>query len=165
MKDIKGYEGQYAITSCGRVWSYKRNKFLTPYDNGLGYLIVNLYKNSKLQHCRVHRLVAEAYLPNPNNLPQVNHIDKDKTHNYLSNLEYCTAAENIRYSVADKQPARKLPIRCVELNEVYPTQAAAACATGVHRQGIQNCLKGRQKTSGGYHWEYVEEAEECKTMI
>ena len=73
MKDIKGYEGLYAVTSCGRVWSYRRNKFLAPATIKSGYNYVNLYKDGKKKFCRVHRLVAEAYIPNPDNLPQVNH--------------------------------------------------------------------------------------------
>ena len=65
MKDIKGYEGLYAITSCGKVWSYRRKKFLKLRADQDGYLLVNLYNKGKPKGCLVHRLVAEAYIPNP----------------------------------------------------------------------------------------------------
>ena len=77
MKDIVGYEGEYAITRDGKVWSYKRNKFLKCSDNGKGYYQINLYKNGKGKNYLIHRLVAEAYIPNPEGLPQVNHRDEN----------------------------------------------------------------------------------------
>ena len=98
MKDVVGYEGLYAITSCGKVWSYKRKRFLTPYNSGNGYLKVKLFKDNEEKQYRIHRLVAEAYLPNPENLPQVDHIDNDKTHNYVNNLQWITHRDNSRKS-------------------------------------------------------------------
>lgn len=86
MKDIKNYEGLYAITSCGRVWSYRNQMFLKPANAGKGYLKVGLSKNGFLEQCYVHRLVAEAYIPNPLGLPEVNHLDEIKSHNYVNNL-------------------------------------------------------------------------------
>lgn len=100
MRDIKGFEGKYAITSCGKVWSYKRKKFLKPCPDREGYLYVWLcrypeYKTYK--GCRVHRLVAEAYLENPHNYPEVNHKNEDKAKNYVNNLEWCTSKYNANY--------------------------------------------------------------------
>lgn len=97
MKDILGYEGLYAVTSCGRVWSYKSNRFLEPYRDRKGYLRVTLYGNGSKKDCKVHRLVAEAYLPNPNNWPHINHKDEIKSHNFLGNLEWCNADYNNHY--------------------------------------------------------------------
>ena len=94
MKDIKGYEGLYAVTSCGKVWSYRRGKFLNAKDNGYGYLFVILRKDGKNKAFKVHRLVAEAYLPNPYNLRDVSHKDECKTHNWLGNLEWTTHKDN-----------------------------------------------------------------------
>jgi len=85
MKDIIGYEKLYAITSCGRVWSYKRNKFLSS-EKVNGYERVTLCKDGKRKHFLIHRLVAEAYIPNPNSYDTVDHINNDKTKNYVNNL-------------------------------------------------------------------------------
>lgn len=86
MKDIKDYEGLYAVTEDGRIWSYRRKKFLKPIVVN-GYLQVHLYINGVKKVFYVHRLVALAYLPNPNNFPQVNHRDENKQNNDVSNLE------------------------------------------------------------------------------
>lgn len=86
MKDVVGYEGLYAVTSCGKVWSYKRQKFLSPGFNHRGYLQVILYKDGKSKSFRIHKLVAEAYIPNPQNLETVDHIDEYKTHGNISNV-------------------------------------------------------------------------------
>jgi hypothetical protein len=91
MEDIKGYEGLYAVTSCGRVWSYRSKKFLKPKEDKNGYLSVGLRLNGKQDRRYIHRLVAEAYIPNPAALPQVNHKDEIKSHNYINNLEWCDA--------------------------------------------------------------------------
>ena len=93
MKDIVGYEGLYAITSCGKVWSYKRQKFLR-YNYVNGYAQVTLFKDGKRNNKIVSRLVAEAYLPNPDKLPEVDHQDQDRTHNYLNNLAWKTRIGN-----------------------------------------------------------------------
>ncbi len=96
MKDVIGYEGLYAITSCGKVWSYQNKRFLKPWFNGRGYLYVDLHKNGKKKNFRIHKLVAEAYVPNPNNLETVDHIDGNKEHNYVGNLQWMTRADNLR---------------------------------------------------------------------
>ena len=98
MKDIKGYEGLYAVTSCGKVWSYRNECFLKPKVNRNGYLFVNLYKDRKAKSYTIHNLVAEAYIPNTDNLPQVDHIDGNKTHNYVNNLQWITNRDNCRKS-------------------------------------------------------------------
>lgn len=103
MKDIIGYEGLYAITSCGRVWSYKRKMFLKPAPDKDGYLTVMLYKDKKRKNLKIHRLVGQAYIPNPDNKPQIHHIDEDKTHNYISNLCWVTGIENCNYGTRNKR--------------------------------------------------------------
>lgn len=97
MKDIVGYEGIYAITSCGRVWSYRRKKFLTSFKTPEGYEQVWLCRNGKPIGRYVHRLVAQAYIPNPDNLPVINHKDEVPYHNWITNLEWCTQLYNIHY--------------------------------------------------------------------
>ena len=118
MKDIKGYEGLYGITSCGKVWSYYSKKFLKPKDNGNGYLQVILYKDKEKKSCYVHRLVADAYIPNTENLPQINHRDENKTNNCLQNLEWCDAKYNINYGtcITKSSNSRKKPILQYDLD-------------------------------------------------
>lgn len=99
MKDIKGFEGLYAITEDGRVYNYKTKKFLTG-TKGDGYVTVELRKDGKSKWLLVHRLVAEAYLENPNNYPVVNHKDEVKNHNWVDNLEWCTQKDNVNHGTA-----------------------------------------------------------------
>lgn len=94
MKDIEGYEGLYAITSCGQVWSYHSRRFIKQRLDRCGYLRVQLVKNGKRKNKTVHRLVAEAFIPNAENKPQASHKDECKTHNWVNNLEWATSKEN-----------------------------------------------------------------------
>jgi hypothetical protein len=103
MKDIKGYEGIYAITNTGKVWSYPRRhqrkgKFLEERGNGNGYSYANLQKEGNRKYVGVHRLVAVAFIPNPLNKPCVNHIDTNRKNNNVSNLEWCTQSENCKHT-------------------------------------------------------------------
>ncbi len=109
-KDVKGYEGLYKVSNLGRVRSIERYvrsdrnpktglrlikpKILKAWDNGNGYMVVTISVNKKRKNKYVHRLVAEAFIPNPENKPQVNHIDNNRSNNIISNLEWCTASEN-----------------------------------------------------------------------
>jgi hypothetical protein len=96
-ENVKGYEGLYSVDENGIIYG-KRNNPLNPHDNGYGYLIVDLYdKCGRKCHKKVHRLVAEAFIENPLNLPEVNHKDEDKHNNMVSNLEWCTSSYNKRY--------------------------------------------------------------------
>lgn len=106
MRDIKGFEGLYAVTSDGQVWSYpkprssKHGKWLKPQRHPFGYLKYPLSSSPNVKHrVYAHRLVAQAYIPNPLNKPEVNHIDGDPTNNSVENLEWCTSRENKIYTV------------------------------------------------------------------
>lgn len=157
MKDIKNYEGLYAITSCGRVWSYKNQRFITGGIDGSGYQFVQLYKDGVRQTCKVHRLVAEAYIPNPEGKPQVNHKDEVKTHNYINNLEWVTPQENVNYGSRSERAIKntRKPIYCIELDRVFESGSQAAKELGLSAGNISNVLKGRYKSTGGYRFEYV----------
>lgn len=178
MKDIKGYEGLYAITEDGQIWSYKSKKFLIPNYDANGYLKINLFKDRKNKSCTIHRLVAETYIPNPNNLSQVNHKDENKTNNHINNLEWCDAKYNMNYgtrtqrasetnrgqkrseetkkniSEARKNKGNK-PVKCIETDIVYISTVSANRETGIDNSCISKCCKGQRKTAGSYHWQYA----------
>ena len=158
MKDVQNYEGLYAITSCGKVYSYRSKKFLKPRKNKSGYLQVCLCKDNEQKNCLVHRLVAEAYLPNPNNLPCVNHKDENKENNALPNLEWCDIAYNSNYGSRNQKIAksRSKPVYCEELNRTFDSTRAAARELGLSYGNISSCCNGKLKTTGGYHWRYQE---------
>ena len=156
-KDVPGYEGLYLITSCGKVWSYRSKKFLKPYNDGFGYWKVELCKGGVRKQIKVSRLVLMTYNPveGMENL-DANHIDENKDHNWLSNLNWMTHKENINYGTRNERVAKanSRPVRCVETGEVFESQVSAAAAMGfASSSGIANCLNGRAKTAGGYHWE------------
>lgn len=97
---IPGYNHPYQVSNYGRVLGTKG--LMKPYDNGYGYLVVELRKGREGKHLRVHRLVAEAFLPNPDNLPEVNHKDENKHNNAVDNLEWCTRSYNKKYGSGRK---------------------------------------------------------------
>ena len=111
LKDVAGYEGLYAITNDGRVWSYPKEwvssrvklshngKWLKVSFNPLGYPQVHLTKNGKRDNYSIHRLVALTHIPNPLSLPEVNHIDGNKLNNNIDNLEWCTSSYNIKHAI------------------------------------------------------------------
>ena len=153
MKDIKNYEGLYAVTSCGKVWSYKRKRFLKPKANKYGYLFVSLWKDNELKNFYVHRLVAEAYIPNPENLPQINHKDENKANNCLQNLEWCDAKYNANYGTRNEK--FKKPILQFTLDGELIREWPSATDVGREvRCNIKECLRGRSKSAYGYIWRY-----------
>jgi hypothetical protein len=133
---------------------------------------VHLYDKSKRKTVYVHRVVAEAFIPNPLCKAEVNHIDGDKSNNSAINLEWCTHSENQKHrfitlgKVHSKEKmdditkkaalVNRRPVCCVETGETYESTSAASKATGVNRGNISNCVCGRYKTAGGYHWKYLE---------
>lgn len=160
MKDVVGYEGLYGITSCGRVWSYTSNKFLSITKNKFGYPQVLLWKNNKCKSFRVHRLVATAYIPNPDNLPQVNHKDEVKTHNWINNLEWCTAKYNTNYGTGVKRSAQKrsIRIRCIETGEEFESLMDCCRKLNLSIGNLSGHLNGSTKRShvNGLHFIKVE---------
>lgn len=106
-KDVQGYEGRYQVSNFGRVRSlgipYHKGKILKPFFDSKGnYLFIGLHKNKKVEQTYIHRLVAQTFIPNPDNLPQVNHKNEVKTDNSVDNLEWCTCKYNSNYGNAKK---------------------------------------------------------------
>lgn len=152
-KDIQWYDG-YQISNLGRVKSFKYNKekILRP-KNVKQYLIVSLCKQGKVKNYLVHRLVAEAFIPNPQNLPQVNHIDEDKTNNCMDNLEWCDAKYNSNYGTRNEKISKQ--VLCVETGIIYPSTMEIKRKLGFVQSNISMCCNGKRKTAYGHTWRYV----------
>lgn len=171
-KDIKGFEGYYQVSDYGLVKSLSRTiirnnssykiqeRILSPAKHKSGYLYVMLSKDGADYMKKVHRLVAEAFVPNPNNLPYVNHKDENKRNNISSNLEWCTAAYNINYSKNTIKAAKSIAVKIVSIdkqgNKVLYDSANLAAR---HINGDASCIikvaKFINKTHKGYVWRYA----------
>lgn len=160
MKDIEGYEGRYAITDEGDVYSYLSNKILKTRFDKDGYKRVTLYGADKsLKTIFIHQLVANAFIPNPENLPTVNHKNEIKTDNRKENLEWMSVKDQINYGTRTKRAAAatRKPVRCIETGVIYSCAEEAVKDLGKsNKTGISNACNGKYKTAYGYHWEYVE---------
>lgn len=108
MQDIIGYEGIYAITEDGKVWNYKYKRWMKPDTHPTGHQMVALHKNGVCKGFYVHRLVATQFIPNPDNLPCVNHKDENPANNNVDNLEWCTRAYNNNYGTRNQRMAASL---------------------------------------------------------
>ena len=186
-KDIKGYKGLYQVSNLGRVKSLSRKiivesknknykfkkklkeKILKPQMSGYGYLIVGLYnKKTKNKKFIVHRIVAQAFIPNPNNLPQVNHISGIKTDNSISNLEWCTNSENqlhaykigLKHNKIGCNNKKSKPIIQYDLKKNFIKEWAnkreIERILGLDSSNISKCCKGKQRICKGYIWKYKE---------
>lgn len=186
-KAIEGFEGLYEVSNLGRVRrTYKtgKEKILKPNKNKKsGYLYICLSRNNKKKTFRVHRLVALHFISNPNNLPEVNHIDEDKSNNVWTNLEWCTSEYNCNYGTRNqrqseahkgKEPwnkgktnvyseeykakigeSHKKKVYCLETDKTYNSIKEASKELNISRSSISNHLHGRSKSCGGYHFIYV----------
>lgn len=145
-KDVKGYEGYYEISNLGRVrsTSYKGVRILKPAKMRNGYLNVILCVNQRRLHKNIHRLVAEAFIPNPNNYDTVNHKNEDKTDNRVENLEWLSAEDNTRYS-NPKMLTKEQVLSIPALIERGYSQMDIANLFNVSRRTIQFILDGK-------HW-------------
>lgn len=165
-KAIKGYEGIYEVSNLGRIKTlsrYIRNRKMPEkikkLDKGkYGYLRVELSNNKINKKYLVHRLVAETFIPNPNNLPCINHKDENKSNNIVNNLEWCDYLYNNLYN--DKHKKNWVKVKQLDKNHniinIFESVTEASKITNILQCKISNCLNNRQKTAGGYHWEYYE---------
>jgi hypothetical protein len=143
MKPIKNYEGIYTISESGEVFGREGNKRVQGIHRG-GYRQVSLFKNKGVEIFYVHRLVAQAYIPNPLGLPVVNHIDGNPANNHVSNLEWATQGDNIRKAMAKKgnwlakAPRKKVPVRSISVKtgEVATHESIAAAVVYVSKAQV-----------------------------
>ena len=159
-KDIPGFE-EYQISNIGRVFSKRTKTILKAHPDRKGYFRVKFFKHNKGYTFKVHRLVAQAFIPNLYDLPQVNHIDEDKQNNRFDNLEWCDNSYNHNYGSRNER-ARKtllnrenesLPVRCIETGVIYPSICEAVRQTGI--RNIGECCRGNRRKAGKLHWEYA----------
>ena len=159
---INGYDNLYIISNMGRVKSFKRGdwKTLKPRKDTGGYLQVCLSKNGKLTTYRIHRLVALHFIPNPENKPEVNHIDENKENNAIWNLEWMTHKENINHGTRNARTSKKVSCYDIETGDFIKEfdSLTQAChefkKPSNHGCNIISCCKGKQKTAYGYRWSY-----------
>ena len=156
-KNIKNYEGIYKISNLGRIKSLNKGIILKQFKNTSGYYQVELWKNKKGKKILVHKLVAENFISNKNNLPFINHKDENKENNYANNLEWCTAQYNCNYG--DRNSRLSSPVICIELNKTYNSISEASKDLNIQQAHISGCCKKRKHyiTAGGFHWQYVKE--------
>ena len=176
-KDIPNFENLYQISNYGRLKSFRRNKngiILKNTNKKGGYFSIILYNKNCNLHIRIHRLVAQAFVPNPNNLPQVNHIDGNKQNNYYKNLEWCTSKQNFEHSKKLGLWEYNHPYKCKKICQ-YDLQGNFICEyengedahrkTGVCSRNILRVAnkepfnnKGSvRKQAGGYIWRFKDD--------
>jgi len=157
-KDVAGYEGLYEISDAGNV---RRNGKVLNHNVNVknGYHSVQLCKNGVHKRVYVHRLVAVAFLPNPKNLPQINHKDEHKENNTVENLEWCSVKYNNNHGKNCPTQRISKRIKQITLNgkliREWRSATEAGEKGGYSRQHISHCCAGKRKTSNGYRWEFA----------
>ena len=160
-KEVKGYEGLYQVSNLGRIKRHFKNgkeNILNGKIDKDGYIEVILSKNQNKKYCRLHRLVACAFISNPDDKAEVNHKDRNKRNNDVCNLEWVTPSENVRHTFLT---GRKIRTRAVvqynknmELVAEFDSLKEASKKIKLKQNNISTCCNGKQKTVGGYIWRY-----------
>lgn len=179
-KDIKNYEGMYQISNYGRVKSLDRlssnghlikSRYMKVSKKNNDYLYVGLSKSGVQKKYFIHRLVALAFIDNPHDFPQINHIDENKTNNYYKNLEWCTQKYNNNYGTKVERQVnntdytkikRKMKCKKVmqlslkdEIIKIYPSARAAARQLNISQGDISKIASGKGNTYKGFKWKYI----------
>lgn len=182
-KDVKGYEGLYEISNLGRCYSFISSKILSKCRNSNGYYDYHLYKDGKRKRFSAHRLVAIAFIPNPENKPEIDHIDTIRDNNYYKNLRWATPTENKNNPLTRKTMSEvRIGKLCGKNNPNYGNKGdknanskavlqytksgkflkrhenavMAAEAIGCHHTNISRCCNNipKYKSAGGYRWKF-----------
>lgn len=175
---VKGYEGLYEVSDTGQIRSlFRYKKVLKPNIMNTGYHTIELFKNGTSKRLLIHRLVAQAFIPNPENFPQVNHKDENRSNNAVDNLEWCTAKYNMHYnngierrtanrnydSELLRETARRngktvsKPVLQIDKDKIiarFESAKAASLATGIDHGHICDVANGKRKTAGNCKWIY-----------
>lgn len=154
-KQIKDYP-HLLISSKGRVWTLTYNRELKPHLTNRGYKRVNLSKDKAVKRVHVHRLVAEAFVPNPNGYDTVDHIDGNKLNNNADNLQWLSRGDNIR-KAGDKWNQGAIPIICVETGKVYKSVHQASKELHIPQATISAIAKGEYPSYHKLHFKYYNE--------
>jgi hypothetical protein len=163
-KDIPNYEGLYQASNLGNIKSLnynhtKKEKILKTRLDTRGYEIIELRNKGKRGFHRVHRLVAQAFIPNPDNYPQINHKDENKLNNCVDNLEWCDNDYNAHYGTHYNRIKEKLykPVCQYNLNGVFikSFNSLSEAQKAIGTTHISDVCRGKRKTAGGYIWRYV----------
>lgn len=173
-KDIEGYEGLYQVSNFGRIITVEKNridcigrksfissKILKPSVDSSGYKQIILTKNKKRKSYKVHRLVGQMFIPNPNNYPIINHKDENKQNNNVENLEWCTILYNNQYGTRGYRCTRHLlkkikqiDIKTNKVIKTYNSLKEAEKETNIKYQLISSCCREKSHSTGGYIWKY-----------
>ena len=155
-RDIKGFEGLYQVSNLGRVkkLNYRgkenREKILKGVPDKDGYLRIHLHKYNKSKTKRIHRLVAECFIENPNNYPMINHIDENKQNNNVENLEWCTTKYNNTYGMRIEKAAisKSKKVICITTGEKFDSIKEAARKYKISNGRISANCKNKSKSAG-----------------
>ncbi|MCR5652216.1 MAG: HNH endonuclease [Ruminococcus sp.] len=166
-KEVIGFDTLYEVSNLGHLRTKcnvkgiytSEYRYVKPTDNGKGYLRFNLKQNKKQVTVYLHRLVAVAFVDNPHDYEEINHIDENKYNNRAENLEWCTHLYNCNFGTRNERSSKKRQkrIKCNELNLYFESIQEAAEWLGVVKTAISNCLNGRTITCGGFTWSYCNE--------
>lgn len=160
-RPVKGYEGHYEVSNKGRIKSLASNRLLSPHNNGVGYLKVELWKDKVGKKKYIHRIVADTFLPNPLNRTEVNHKDSDPANNTLENLEWVSSSENTKHAVykgalsAWGNAAKPIEAIDIATGRVKQYATISEAEREIGSMHITDVLKGKRHQCKGFFFRYL----------